>query len=390
MDKVDLLGIGDLTSLITERSRSCVSVYMPTHPTPGREARQDLIRFKNLLRASKRHLIDDGLKAHEAARLLQPAVSRLADANFWRYRSSGLAAFLSFKTESFYRLPLDFSEKLVVGERFYVRPLLRLLMGDGNFFVLALSQNRVRLLRGSRNAIREIELRNAPPNLAQTLADGSLDKQLQYHVGTPERGAMFHGHGPDAAQRKDLILRYFRHIDDCLEDVLRNQAAPLLLAGVAYYFPIYRAANSYPHLLSEGIPGNPEDQSPNELHERAWKLVEHYFSEERRKDASKYRELVGTGRTSNDLAEIAKAAGHGRVGVLFLTLPFEGASESLDRISRAHKEIDRRQGIRRMPIEQEDLMESCTAQTLLNGGRIHEIGSDELPGNSPIAAILRY
>jgi Bacterial archaeo-eukaryotic release factor family 7 len=366
-----------------------VSVYMPTHSTPGREARQDLIRFKNLLRASERHLIDDGLKAHEAARLLQPAVSRLADTNFWRHQSSGLAAFLSIKTESFYRLPLDFSEELVVGERFYVRPLLRLFMGDGRFYVLALSQSGVRLLKGSRNTIREIEMRNAPSNLAETLADGTLDKQLQYHVGTPERGAMFHGHGPDTGQRKDLILRYFRHIDVCLETVLRNQSAPLLLAGVAYYFPIYRAANSYPYLLSEGIPGNPEDQSLKELHEKAWKLVENYFSEERRKDASRYRELVGTGRTSNDLSEIAEAAGHGRVGVLF-TLPFERAREPLGRTSPAQKEIDRRQGIRRMPIEEEDLMESSTAQTLLNGGRIHEIGSDELPGNSPIAAILRY
>jgi hypothetical protein len=30
-----------------------------------------------------------------------------------------------------------------------------------------------------------------------------------------------------------------------------------VLAGVEYLLPIYREANTYPHLLAEGIHGNP-------------------------------------------------------------------------------------------------------------------------------------
>jgi hypothetical protein len=384
MDNVDLLGVGDLTSLIRERSAPCVSVYMPTHSRPGEEARADPIRFKNLLRASERRLIDEGLKAHEAARLLQPAASRLAQADFWGRRSNGLAAFLSFKTKRFYRVPLDLPKGLVVGERFYVRPLLSLFVSNGRFYVLVLSQNGVRLLEGSRKTIREIELRNTTSNLADPLADGKLDQQLQDHVGTTDRGAIFHRQGPDPRQRKELILRYFRHIDVCLEDVLRNQTAPLVLAGVADYFPIYRAANSYPYLLSEGITSNPEDQRPNELHEKAWKGIEHYSSTKRRSDASRYRALAGTGRTSNDLAEIAEAAREGRVDVLFATFSFESTREVLGRPHPFPEE-------RLLPGDnQEDLVELCTTQTLLNGGRVHAVDSDVLCRDSSAAAILRY
>ena len=42
---------------------------------------------------------------------------------------------------------------------------------------------------------------------------------------------------------------------------------------VEYLFPIYREANTYPHLLDKGLPGNPEELSAKELHRgpgRSW------------------------------------------------------------------------------------------------------------------------
>jgi hypothetical protein len=48
-----------------------------------------------------------------------------------------------------YRLPFPFQEFVVVTERFHVKPLLPLLSGDGQFYLLALSQNGVRVLQGT-------------------------------------------------------------------------------------------------------------------------------------------------------------------------------------------------------------------------------------------------
>jgi len=397
MDKIDFLSMGALTSLINASSNPCVSIYLPTHRRAP-EGRQDPLRFKNLLRAAERRLIDSGLRAKEAALLLEPASSRLPDAEFWRHQSDGLAVFLSSEVQRLHRLPLSFPEMAVVANRFHIRPLLPLFVSDGHFYVLALSQSQVRLLEGSRHSVAEIELANAPNSLAQTLSNRKLEKQLQYHVGTPERRSgrdpLFHGHGPDAGWRKDLILRYFREIDESLRDVLEVSGAPLVLAGVAYYFPIYRAANSYPYLLGEGIPGNPENQRPEELHEQAWKLVEHHFAEEQMNAASRYRALTGTGRTTDDLSETIEAARSGRVDVLFVTQESslqtnrERTDERLPRANRAQPRADGEGGI----LEQEELLDICTTETLLNGGKVHagDLGGLAGADSSPVAAILRY
>jgi hypothetical protein len=52
-----------------------------------------------------------------------------------------------------YRLPLSFGELAVISDRYHLKPLLPLLAGDGSFYVLALSQNEVRLLGASRYGV---------------------------------------------------------------------------------------------------------------------------------------------------------------------------------------------------------------------------------------------
>ena len=56
--------------------------------------------------------------------------------------------------------------------------------------------------------------------------------------------------------------------------------------------------------LSDGVEGSPERLSTQELHDRAWPLVEPHFLEARAKTAALYRQLAGTGRSTSDLMQI--------------------------------------------------------------------------------------
>jgi Bacterial archaeo-eukaryotic release factor family 7 len=155
--------------------------------------------------------------------------------------------------------------------RYHLKPLLPLLAGDGRFYVLALSQNEVRLLGASRYSTDEVKLGDdVPESLADALKLDEPEKQLQFHTGSSGdggagRSAVFHGHGAKD-DSKDNILRYFRKIDRGLRDVLKGQEAPLVVAGVDYLLPIYREANTYSGLVEEGTTGNPEELSVEELH----------------------------------------------------------------------------------------------------------------------------
>ncbi len=376
----------ELELLIKSPEGPCVSIYLPTHKA-GAETQQDPIRLKNLLREAEDCLLDSGLRAPEARQFLKPALNLLNDGAFWLRRNEGLAIFLAVDRLYHHRLPVRFEELVVVTERFHVKPLLPLLSGDGGFYVLALSQNDVRLLRGSRYSVSEQEMAGAPKSLAEALS--FLETERQYYPQTGKAGeggkrtGLYHGHGGGTEDSKTRILEYFRQIDKGLGEFLREETAPLVLAGVEFLFPIYREANSYPHLLQDGVVGNPEALSADELHIRAWALVEPAFRRDRDESFAKYLELKGGGRTSKNVREVVRAAYHRRVEVLFVALGvcYWG---SLD------PESDKVR-IRREPGPGDvDLLDFAAIHTYLNGGDVYAVEQDEVPGKGPLAAVFRY
>lgn len=385
---MDLLSKRELEELTGKPEGPCVSIFLPTHRA-GAETQQDPIRLKNLLGEARERLVETkGLRATEADEVLEPARDLLSDNVFWRYQSDGLALFLSPGAFRSYRLPLDFEELAVVADRYHLKPLLPLLAGDGRFYILALSQNEVRLLGASRYGVDEVELGdNVPESLADALKFDDPERQLQFHTGAGGgggggRAAVFHGHGAEDDQ-KDDILRYFHKIDRGLGEVLKGQEAPLVVAGVDYLLPIYREANTYPGLVEGGITGNPEELSAEQLHERAWEVMEPRFSEARREAAERYADLAGTGRTSTDPREVVPAAYYGRVEALFAASGLRrwGAFDPSTGEADLHDEPEAGDG---------DLLDFAAVQTILNGGTVYVTDPEEVPAKADVACVFRY
>ena len=225
---MDVLNRAEIRTLMNERDVPCISLYMPTHRS-GKQTQQDPIRFKNLLKQAEERLLANGLRRSEADEVLQPARRLLDDKNFWRHQGDGLALFLSSKTARHFRLPYDFAELVVVTDRFHVKPLLALLSVDGRFYILALSQNQIRLLQGTRHSVGTVNLDSVPTNLADALGFEEKEKQLQFHTAARGASAIFHGQGSsgDETEHKKDLLRFFKVIDKGLKDLLCVERAPL-------------------------------------------------------------------------------------------------------------------------------------------------------------------
>ena len=104
---------------------------------------------------------------------------------------------------------------------------------------------------------------------------------------------VFHGHGAGGEVDKALLERFLRQVDDGLREVLKTATAPLVLAAVDYEQAMFRQLTRYPHVLGEGIGGNPEQLRPAELHERAWAIVEPVFAQAPQQAAQRYQEAAG-------------------------------------------------------------------------------------------------
>lgn len=380
----DLFTIEELKGLMQSQGDTCVSVLMPTRHTTS-EALQNPIRFKNLLRQAQSMLAE--VNHPDPSALLDPAEELLDDRDFWRHQGNGLAAYLTAGFFHCYRVPFELAEMVVVSDRFHLKPLLRLLMADDRFYLLALSQNEIRLFECTRHTVSEVELEGIPESLAEALRYDEPERQLQYQTRTPQRpgrrAAVFHGHGGGAETSKDDILRYFQTIDRGLQQFLPDGRVPLVLAGVEYLFSIYRQSNTFPFLMDKGVPGNPEGLKGEELHRQAWEIVAPVFDRAKRDEIDRFHALAGAGKASDDFQEVLDAAHYGRVATLFLSVGVEiwGNYDENEGTITLHEEAQ--------PGDQ-DLLDLAAAQTIMTGGTVYTVEAEEAPGEGPLAAIFRW
>jgi Bacterial archaeo-eukaryotic release factor family 7 len=383
---MNIIGRDELRTLMEKRDFFCASIYMPAFRTMP-DAKQNPIRFKNLLKQMETRLEVAGLTKSAAREFSRPAKALAGDRLFWQYQSGGFAAFMTSHSFRYYRLPGAFKELLVITDRFHIKPLLQLCTEDQRFHILALSLNDVRFFQCSRHSISEVQLKSAPGSLSQALKNYNPERQLQFHTKTPgargNRAAIYHGHGMGKDQAKNNILKFFQQVDRGLRKTLNDESSPLVLAGVDYLFPIYHEANSYPNLLPQGIPGNPEGLKLEWLQKKAWRIAEPCFLKAREKATAQYKQLVGSPRASSDVEKIALAAHQGRIDVLFTAVGIQrwGAFDSRDLSIVLHK--------RHRPGD-EDLLDYAAVHTLWNGGTVYAVKPGEMPDRVPMAAIYRF
>lgn len=397
---MSLLPRKDIEPLLRTSGGPCVSIFLPTFRAGG-ERVQNPIRLKNVLRGLTERLEKDwGMRSPEADEFLAPVTRLLDDNSFWLHQSDGLALFRSpdlFKT---FQLPVKMNELAVVERRFHLKPLLPLLSGDGDghFYILALSQKSIRLMSGSRFGIQEIDLKKhgVPTNFEAELGDlerlptqfqpgGSSKSPHRFSMG---KGApVFAAHGT-AEDDFDADLRnFFERFDDALGRLDIERKAPVVLAGVEYLLPIYRdAATTLQHICEEALTGNVDLVKPDDLHAKAWEIVEPVFLAERRKAAERFGELIGTGRSSSDLNEILPAAHEGRVESLFVARGVRVWGKYRNDARNVEFQLAQ-EGQRN---GNEDLLDLAAVQTYLHSGKVFVVDQQDVPDGRAVAAVFRY
>ena len=379
VDESDQFVRREYDELAQVQASTCVSVYLPTHRA-GSEVEQDPIRFRNLLAATERELSELGWRRGDIKELLEPADQLLGNPEWWSHQAAGLAVLIAAGVFRAFRAPMAFEDLAVVSPNFHLRPLLPLLTGDEQFWVLALSQNAVRLFRGSRQAITEVDIGETPTSMAEALADEDREPQLQVWTSGPTGTGHFHGHGGGGEADKAALERYFRAVDRGIGDILAGTAAPLVLAGVSYYGPIYRSVSRYPHIVEEVVAGNAEDLSAIDLHAKAWPLVQQHASARRAAVLDRFAQSRAARRAVEGLSAVSAAANDGRVETLLLArhdhrwVPHDHTETTTIHDPRAPGDID--------------LLDELTRRVFDTGGDVIVLEDDDVPG--AVAAILRY
>ena len=379
-------GTDDLPGLLEAQEAPCVSIYLPTDRT-GAQSQRDQIKLKNLIKDAEERMASGGVRSPDARAMLQPAQDFLRDGSLWRTLEDGLALFISPRQFKHFTFPDAAPEIVVVADRFHLKPLLAVLGGDTRFYLLSASQNSVKLYEATRNSVDEVQLKDMPKSLEEALKYDDPEQQVRFRTtgraGSGQRVSVGYGSGVTADEHKSNLLRFFHLLDDSLKPFLAGKNEPLVFASVDYLFPIFKQANTYPNLLPDNVAGNPESLGVSEIHKQAWSLIQIRHAKAREQAAGRYRQLAGTGRTLDGVADVVRAAAVGRIDTLFVPRGVQvwGAYDKTSGLVELHDEPAPRD---------QDVLNLAAVQTLANGGTVFAVEEQEVPGRNTVAAVLRY
>ena len=391
---MDLFNREELTRLVDLQDGTCISVYMPTHRFRS-DWSQNTTRLKNLLRDARNQLRDQEVRETDIDQLLGDARRLLDRPGFWRELSEGLAVFITTEASEFYRLPLSFEEIAIVEDQFHLKPLFPLIAANDRYYLLALSQNDVRLYQGTDQAISEVEAAEIPADIVSAIQryEEPPEQGVQMHTqGASQNGdadQRHHGHGSSEDQSrepKDQLKRFFREIDESVSGYIGGEDVPLVLAGVSEYLPLYQGVNSYSNLVEDDIvAGNPEHLDMKELHNEAWDIVESVLQDRQREEMDRFRDTYhqNGGLASGNFHEILPACAYGRVDTLFVPVGqyrwgrFDPETNTVE----VHDSQQPGDG---------DLLNYAAVSAYMNGARVHALRPANMPGGRSVAATFRY
>jgi hypothetical protein len=359
-----------------------VSIFVPAQI--GTETQQARIRLKNLLRAAEARLTARGRSAGVVQATLRPGHDLLEEEPFWQATGRGVALFLAPELARRLELPWPVEESLVVGNRFYLLPILPWIEAETGFFVLALSRKSVRLFMADRHRAEEIDLPGVPGNLTDAVGSDWEQDAIQVHTVRPGAGgAIVHGHGGSQGEvDKEEATRFCQRVDAGLRSLLDGGQRPLVLAAAEPLASIYRQVSRYPNLTPDVVAGNPELRSGEELRLRAATVLEPIQARQIEAEVERCRGLLGTGRATTDIREIVRDAFDGRVGTLLVA---DGARRwgRWDPVSRHLELHDEARA------DSEEILNLAAVLGMRSGATVRLVASDRLP-EARTAAILRY
>ncbi|MEE4203809.1 MAG: hypothetical protein V2I45_09265, partial [Halieaceae bacterium] len=147
---------------------------------------------------------------------------------------------------------------------------------------------------------------------------------------------------------------------------------------------IYRSVNSYPHLLAEGLRGNPERQSPAELANAARALLDEVYRAKIADWQGRYRQRINEDRATTDIVRAARAATAGAVASLLVDMDqvVNGTVDDADgRVTFADEASAETYGV----------ADEVARRVLATGGEVLSVRAEDLPeSGKAVAAILRY
>lgn len=361
----------------------CITILLPVSVRGGSKKSLSA-RLKAAAELAEAQLGERMIVSTVVRKLIDPIVEfagRIED----EAQGSTLAVFRSEEYLRHFWLNDVMDETVVAANNFFVRPLLQGLQGVNQFYILALDQKNIRLLRCTDHSSEEVDLQDYVPRSLDDHANVDLSPDVQ-GAGGPANGsgsgAMFTS-SIAADGTPEYLSQFYKAVSTGIASLLRGQEkTPLVLCGVERELALYKRVDTWEGTVDEGVRGAPNGLKGGEMHARALECLQRMRERQVEEVLSQYDKQAGEVATSG-VNDLVKAAHEGRIFHLFVAENAQAMGNFDEASHRARTHQVARPG-------DEDLINAAAIQTILHAGQVHVMPQARVPGNRPMAAIMRY
>lgn len=267
-----------IQTLMQCEDQPCVTLVLGTQNAPFERA-VILARYKKQMRDLKEQFKEHEIAPIIADKLLEKLDALSLDQEFWLKLKESLVIYVSPDYFETFRLYYPLKDIVHVTHRFILKYVLPSLFEEERFHVLLMRNNAVHLYTAIDHGLNERTEIHIPQNLDEVTEHKGLKYRQQGHSAASKTGkstgfrGYYTGAGEDTDGKQEDILRFFSAVDEQVNELLKDQKEPLILAGVDSLMQTYKHNSNYPNILESILHKDVSADDPNGLYIAASELV---------------------------------------------------------------------------------------------------------------------
>ncbi|KUG26305.1 hypothetical protein ASZ90_003854 [hydrocarbon metagenome] len=345
-------------------AQSCVTIILNTHRTSP-DNKKDTLTLKNLIKEAEERLLAD-----ESKRDAKALVKRLRDLESeidHKYNLESLILFVNENIAEYTQLPIAVEDRVVIDHTFATRDLVRALHFETNYYVLVLSQQKVRLIEAFNDKV-----------VAENENPFPIENEQFYSTQKVEIS--------NASRQTNLVAEFFNRVDKEVNKIRKENPLPVLICTEqGNYHEYLKIADQKQSIFDTYLNKNRVNEKAHAIVTEAWKIVKEYTIEKNNIRKAELQKAVSQNKFLSDTNEIWQAIKQGRIQTIFIEQgKFQPAIWENDQIQYVSDNLrDKKEVV-------DDIYDELIEVNMNYGGDVVFLPKGELKDFNGFGAITRY